>query len=246
MRNIRFLLTIIAVAGLLWSCNEETSPTGSDGIETLESVGPDELVLERGRFATFEVTIKNLAPATGPGASQPLSPPVLATHRKNAFIFRTGRRASTELGQLAEDAFSDPLVTRMENSNKFHDVAVGGGVILPGDSTTITIEADTRFSYLSLVSMLVNTNDAFAGLNHYRLSKYGTTTVYLNTYDAGTEVNTERHDHIPGPCCGNPFVRVPSRDKVRLHPGLHGNGDLDPAIYGWTDPIAKVTIKRVP
>lgn len=56
--------------------------------------------------------------------------------------------------------------------------------------------------------MLVTTNDAFAALNGVRLPRRGSTSFSSVAYDAGSEANTENCSDIPGPPCGNPFVRV--------------------------------------
>jgi hypothetical protein len=41
-------------------------------------------------------------------------------------------------------------------------------------------------------------------------------------------------------------VRDPEGELIRRHPGITGVGDLDPALYGWEEPVAKITIERVP
>ena len=45
--------------------------------------------------------------------------------------------------------------------------------------------------------MLVNTNDAFTGLDSVKL-RGGTHVYEVGAYDAGTEVNNESASHIPG------------------------------------------------
>ena len=57
--------------------------------------------------------------------------------------------------------------------------------------------------------------------------------------------NTELIAHIPGPCCGNPLIRVPTRESIHFHRGIKGIGDLDPEIYGWKKVVAKMIIKRL-
>jgi len=94
------------------------------------------------------------------------------------------------------------------------------------------------------VTMLVNTNDAFTGLDSRQLVGQGAV-LYKMAYDAGSERNNELKGYIPGPCCGNPFVRDPEGELIRMHPGITGVGELDPAVYGWTGPVAKITIERV-
>ena len=93
--------------------------------------------------------------------------------------------------------------------------------------------------------MLVNTNDAFTGLDGLRL-RGRCTTVATMAYDAGSERNNEPAAFIPGPCCNHPFVRDPEGEPIRPHEGITGRGDLDPALYDWADPVARFTIQPLP
>lgn len=233
-----FSFTLLFIAG----CSEDTSEIAGTGDDPA-----DEIYLEKlgDVTAEFEITIENLTPLTGDGSSQPLSPPVIATHNASLRIFKLNHKASDELQQVAEDAVNDPLVQRLENSARVFNVVTGNDVILPGSSATYTIYASSYFVKLSFVSMLVNTNDGFTGIVNARLPKNGSVTYYTDVYDAGTEENTELIAHIPGPCCGNPLVRVPTQEKIQYHPGILGIGDLDPAVYNWTGKGAKITITRV-
>jgi spondin N len=247
LRSFR-VISIIALFALIWSCEDNGGNlTGSsNGPELRRGVVQDGAVnINRRGVAEYEITFTNLTPATGPGASQPMSPPVLAAHTKFFHVFQKGAYASTEIAQIAEDAVSGPLVEALGNNVLVYNVAQGDGVVFPGASTTINIAASVGFRKLSIVSMLVNTNDAFAGLDAIHMPARGSKTVYLHAYDAGSEENTESFDHIPGPCCGSPHVRVPTNERITLHGGITGNGDLDAALYGWHGAVAKVTITRV-
>ena len=111
---------------------------------------------------------------------------------------------------------------------------------------------------LSLATMLICTNDGFLGLDAVELPQHGSSTFMLNGYDAGTENNTERLTDIVDPCSSplgpifiprdgmnnNPSTDPPER--IQHHPGITGNGDLDPNVYGWTNPVAMVKVTRMP
>lgn len=251
MKRLIFLVIIVSFSVLLWSCSEETqAPTSSVEEEEMRISDEDDFdAVESHRNHTsmveFEVTLENLTAATGDGSSQPFSPPVLATHKSRMRLFKVRRYASDELRQIAEDAVNGPMVEKLKNSKKVLDVVEGSEVIFPEGSASFIIKAKRGFSKLSLVSMMVNTNDAFTGITGARLPYRGEKVYYLYAYDAGTEKNTEMTDHIPGPCCGNPLVRVPTHEKIRKHRGIKGNGDLDPDIYGWHRKVAKLTIRRI-
>ena len=265
MKRLSFFLIIISFSVLIWSCSEETQPPTSamENDQSRAADGEDPDLIEeteshawdqddklfnrhkRGYAAEFEVTLENLTPVTGDVSSQPFSPPVLATHKSQMRLFKKHRYASDELRQIAEDAVNGPMVEKLNNSEKVYEVVEGSEVIFPGGSVSFKIRAKHKFRKLSLVSMLVNTNDAFTGISGARLPHRGEKVYYLYAYDAGTEKNTEMTDHIPGPCCGNPLVRVPTHEKIKRHRGIMGTADLDPDIYGWDKKVAKLTIRRV-
>jgi len=243
-------ISILAFLALLWSCegtNDSISSNADDSSDDISlHYGKDNSSYSMGNGGVeYELTITNLTPAIMAGASQPLSPPVIAVHKKRNPIYKLRKRASKELTQLAEDAVNGPLVEWLNNKRGVKYVVEGTGVIHPGQSETINFTASKKARRVSLASMLVNTNDAFAGMNSVKVPKHGSKTVYLWAYDAGTEKNTEAFSDIPGPCCGNPFVRVPEHKRIRRHKGIKGTGDLDPATWGWEGPVAKVTITRV-
>jgi hypothetical protein len=199
-----------------------------------------------GGTKTWRVTIENLTPA-GPGApgSQPLSPPLFVVHSKKADVWSVGDVASHPVAAIAEDANNAPAESALAQLRGVRDVFTGaGGPIPSGTSRSFTVETKGKFNRLSVVSMLVNTNDAFTGLDSYRLRGHGAELERM-AYDAGSERNNELAAFIPGPCCNNPFVRDPEGELIRMHSGIEGVGDLDPAVWGWEGPAARITIERV-
>jgi hypothetical protein len=223
----RFLALVgvaLAAAGLL------TASAGADDDDT----------------KVWRVTIENLTPP-GPGApgSQPLSPPLFVVHSKRADVWSVGGIASHPVAAIAEDANNAPAESALAELRGVRDVFTGaGGPIPSGTSGTYMVETKGKFTRLSVVTMLVNTNDAFTGLDSHRPSGNGGVLLRM-AYDAGSERNNELAAFIPGPCCGHPFVRDPEGALIRMHPGIEGVGDLDPAVYGWEEPVAKITIERV-
>lgn len=201
---------------------------------------------EGGGPKTWRVTIENLTPP-GPGApgSQPLSPPLFVVHSSKADVWSVGGIASHAVAAVAEDANNAPAESALGQLHAVRHVFTGGGGPIPsGASRSFTVETKGRFNRLSVVTMLVNTNDAFTGLDSYRLRGRGAELERM-AYDAGSERNNELAAFIPGPCCNNPFVRDPEGELIRMHPGITGVGDLDPAVYGWEGAVARITIERV-
>jgi hypothetical protein len=201
-----------------------------------------------GGAKTWQVTVTNLTPAraaAGPPGSQPLSPPVFVVHSRKADVWSVGDIASHGVAAVAEDANNAVLESALATLPGVKSVFTGaGGPIPSGQSRTFTVETNGRFDRLSVVTMLVNTNDAFTGLDSLRLSGRRETLSTI-AYDAGSERNNELRSHIPGPCCNNPFVRDPEGALIRPHEGITGRGQLAPAVYDWDDPAARITIERV-
>jgi hypothetical protein len=204
---------------------------------------PPATVVAQGQGATGEerdwfVTITNLAP----GDSQPLSPPLFVVHSSRVDVWSVGEIASHPVAAIAEDANNAPAESALEQLHGVKDAFTGASDIPPGETRTYKVTSERGFNYLTILTMLVNTNDGFTGLDALYLAEHGRTR-RTAAYDAGSEVNNELIEFIPGPCCENPFVRDPEGLLIRHHPGIRGVGDLDPDVYGWTDPVARIVIE---
>ncbi len=207
----------------------------------------------------YEVTIENLTPG------QPFSPPVVATHRRSANLFRMGRLASPEIEAIAEDGDASGAAALLRGWAQTADVVSLGVPLTPNGSTaggfsdTITFEILARpGDRLSLATMLICTNDGFAGLDRAKLPRHGSRSFYAKGYDAGTEMNTELSQDIVDPCSGigpAPLNGDPNGNEdalvdsdphmpIRRHAGIQGNGDLTEA-HDWDGPAAKVTVTRL-
>jgi hypothetical protein len=198
-----------------------------------------------GGSKAWRVTVTNLTPP-GPGApgSQPLSPPLFVVHSSHADVWSVGEIASHGVAALAEDANNAVLESALQHVRGVKTASTGAGGPIPSrESRTYMVETGGRFNRLSVLTMLVNTNDAFTGLDSFRPSGHGAGVMTM-AYDAGSERNNELRSHIPGPCCNNPFVRDPEGALIRHHEGITGRGDLAPAAYDWDDPVARITIER--
>ena len=192
----------------------------------------------------FDVTVTNLT------AGQVFSPLFMATHDVNTSILTLGQPASAELATLAEDGDAAPLAALLMGDAGVEDVQLGLAPIPPGASDTIRVTASSDKRQLSLAAMLVNTNDAFVALEGGTLPLGGHMRAYLVAYDAGSEANNEDCGFIPGPACMGMGAGV--RDTagaegfVHVHSGVHGIQDLDAATLTWGNPVALVTVTRVP
>jgi len=199
----------------------------------------------RGRGAAYTVTITNLT------YDQIISPPVVVVHDGQFSLFDPGQPAGGELAALAEDGMTGPLVGLLEVSQGVADYAVAAGGIPPAASISVEVQIQGSAKMLSVAGMLVSTNDAFVGLDGLALpfglfnSSRGMT-ADAHAYDAGSEANTESCDHIPGPPCGNPGMRVTDGAEgfIHVHRGIQGTGDLDATMKDWNNPVARIRIER--
>ena len=120
----------------------------------------------------------------------------------------------------------------------------------------LSTQDDALEKEVSLVTMLVNTNDALTALLNVDVSglEVGASRQFITiSYDAGTEANTELSGTMPGPADGGEgfnSVRDDIADEVRGHPGAVtmddglANSVLN-EIHRWDNPVARVTITRM-
>lgn len=215
----------------------------------------------RGYEREFEVTITNIT------KGKILSPAVVASHKQGLSpLFVLGEPASIDLAGVAEDADLPPLIQSLQADPKVIEVGTVMGVygpILPGETASIRVSAGKNYksNRISIVGMLVTTNDAFYGLNaasapstsYFR--KFGKSEMYLvPAYDSGTEFNSESCEFIPSPpCMQHKHDPREAEGYVYIHNGIHGVGDLDddgflkldPLIFDWQNPVAKISIRLV-
>ncbi|MEM7272149.1 MAG: spondin domain-containing protein [Actinomycetota bacterium] len=201
--------------------------------------------------ATYTVTIRNLTDA------QYLTPVNVAAHDRSVRVFRSGSPASPGVQAVAENGGVGVLEAELAAAIDAQGLGVSGvsspgaaGPIAPGE--TSTFEFTTAETWFSIVSMVVCTNDGFAGLDTRPLPTVDgqSRTFRARAFDAGTEVNTElRADLVPAPFCGegdgstasNPALA--ENGVVRRHQTLQGVGDLNPAL-DWRGAVAEVTVTR--
>jgi hypothetical protein len=198
--------------------------------------------------SSYKVTFKNLTYA------QPMAPMAVAYHSKDVSIFEVGKSAGLGLEKLAEGGDNSELLSELSENVSVASNIGGTGLILPSQSDTVTIEGNPS-ECISVVAMLVNTNDAFAGVDCVdvvSLKKGETMMLTLPTYDAGTESNSETGASIPGPAGGGEGFNASrdDRDFVSVHSGVltQDDGLITSALteaHKWDNPAASVMIERI-
>ncbi len=192
----------------------------------------------------FRVTITNLT------QDQSFTPILVASHKKGVKLFRLGSPATGELETLAEEGNTGPLTGLLLATPGVGDVMTGGGLLAPGATKTVSVEAGGVFRYLSVAAMLIPTNDAFFALNGVKGPRQ-VAVFNAPAYDAGTEDNDELCASIPGPPfleCGGPGgggTPPGGEGFVHIHNGMHGHGDFDEATRDWRNPVARIVVEFI-
>jgi len=209
----RILITAAAVC-FLAACGDGSTEQPDTTPDDTATPQPDPITP-----ASFDVAATNLT------LGQPLSPLAVLIHDSGQSVLRIGEAASAGLELLAEGGDNSELLAEIEAVAE----ASGGAPVGPGSSETLTLELpddQTDGLSLSVVSMLVNTNDAITGLHGISLAgmAVGDSMTYSAVaYDAGTEANSELAGTIPGPADGGEGfneMRDDVGDFVTMHPGV--------------------------
>jgi hypothetical protein len=194
--------------------------------------------------ARYTVTITNLT------KGQTFTPVLLATHTPATRLFAPGTFATPELRIVAEEGDTAPLAALLRQSPEVRDIVIAPGLQPPAVTATFEIGSDSNATRLSLVAMLIPTNDAFVGMNVALPNGFDPITVDALAYDSGTEVNDERCATIPGPNfieCRGPGMggRAGNGEgAVTVHNGMHGVGDMNRPLRDWRGPVARITVQR--
>lgn len=212
--------------------------------------------------AEWDISITNLTHGNH------FTPLLVSAHGSNMHLYQTGESASTSLQAMAECGDISALVTDLGTAADIVENPAEG-FLAPGMSTTTMLEPAMDHTNLSIVAMLLPTNDAFVGMNSMAIpTAAGTYTYYLNAYDAGTEANNELLDTsgcaagmagipgAPGMDAGSNGTGVTtgeSNTMIHVHRGVLGDSDanagisdLDSSVHRWQNPVAKVTVTVTP
>lgn len=238
------LILALAAVGLA-ACSGSSDNTQPGPINVIPNPPPPPM-------ASFMVTVSNTTNA------QPLSPVAVIAHDAGYSVFTVGTPATVGLEELAEGGSNATLLAEADASASVRTTASGAAPIGPAGSESVTVqvlESALPGLRLSVSTMLVNTNDAFTGVNGMMVGgmAIGDTLMLQGiAYDAGTEDNTELAAEIPGPAGGGEgfnTIRNDRSDQVTMHPGVVSQDDGF-ATSGLTNqhrfdnPVVRVRIER--
>ncbi len=192
------------------------------------------------------------------------TPILMSAHSDAISLFSAGVAATPELQMMAEGGDISGLVTMLDAANANNMTNPANGLLAPGQSTTAMLSTDEGNTYLSVVTMLLPTNDGFAGVNSWKIpTEAGSYSFNVNAYDAGTEANNEvvNGGGAPGvlgiPAApgmdsgtgGSGVTTEEANTTVHIHRGslgddnlTAGKSDLDNTVHRWLNPVARITV----
>ncbi|MDH5485234.1 MAG: spondin domain-containing protein [Gammaproteobacteria bacterium] len=193
------------------------------------------------------------------------TPVLVAAHATQQHMYQLGEAASSSLQAMAEGGDISYLSTDFQALAADLVSNPAAGLMAPGQ--TVQFEMTTRHdnNRLSIVAMILPTNDGFVGVDSLSIpKKRGRYEYFLNGYDAGTEVNDEIINGAGAP--GAPGIpadplgangsnasgaaQSENNQGVHVHRGVLGdtdvNGgisDLDSRVHRWINPVARLIIE---
>ena len=183
------------------------------------------------------------------------TPLLVSAHPVTTALFMSGDAASANLQAMAEGGDISGLSAdlALENADSVENPA--SGLLAPGGSTMTSLSTAVANTNLSIVAMMLPTNDGFVALNNWIVpTTAGTYTININAYDAGTEANSELITDIPadpGSKAGTGATGVTTAIEgyVHIHRGSIGDSDasggasdLNVSAHRWLNPVATITV----
>jgi len=209
--------------------------------------------------AQFDVEITNLTNGIW------FTPFLVAAHPDGTNLFTAGQPASANLQAVAEGGDISGLVADVTGLGATFVENPANGLLPPAMSASTSLNTDgTSNTQLSIVAMLLPTNDGFAGLNAVTVPTAPGTYVFdVPAYDAGTEANDELITGggapgaagvpaDPGGVAGTGGTGAAGPDantSVHIHRNslgdtdpAGGTSDLDSRVHRWLNPVLRITV----
>lgn len=193
------------------------------------------------------------------------TPLLIAVQDADSHLFEVGTPASANLQAMAEGGDISGLIADVEAGGGIHVADPAGGVLGPGQSASAILAVHGRTgTHLSIVAMLLPTNDGFVGLDALKIPEArGRYVILVPGYDAGTEANDEIINGggapgvpgIPadpggnGGTGGTGAANPDHNPTVHIHRGVLGDtsdiggpSDLNTLVHRWLNPVARVVL----
>ena len=210
--------------------------------------------------AQLEIQITNLTRGSF------FTPLLVAAHVPGERVFASATPASANLQAMAEGGDISGLVADMDAINATVVANPAEGLLIPGASTSASLNTDAApdNTRLSIVGMLLPSNDGFMGLNAVAIPEEPGTYVFnVNAYDAGTEGNDEivgsgapGEAGYPAPPpvlavsgTGGTGIAADAEGFVHIHRVVLGDtdaeggpSDINSLVHRWLNPVVRVVV----
>lgn len=194
------------------------------------------------------------------------TPFLIAAHADSARLFSPGEMAGASLQAMAEGGDIAGLQADVEALNATVAANPAGGLLAPGQRTVANLNTDAApdNTRLSIVAMILPSNDGFMGLNAVEIpTEPGRYVFSVNAYDAGTEGNDEvvgsgapGAPGYPAPPpvlaasgTGGSGVAATAEGFVHIHRNVLGDdnpsgglSDMDNTLHRWLNPVVRVVV----
>ena len=240
MNNSRIKIGAIALSAMVLAACGGGSSSNSNQVE---------------QSAQFRITTTNLTNA------QTMSPVAVIMHNSGFNNFIDGEPASLAVETLAEGGDNSQVLSEAAAATQYISSGSTTGPVAPstiGEPVTLDVPTDQLSDLrLSVMTMLIRTNDGFTGLNASDISnmEVGSSRSFsAPTWDAGTELDDEAGVNIPG--TGGEGFNATRNDRinlVRFHNGVVTNAsptfglatsDLVEADR-FLNPTSRITVTRI-
>lgn len=190
----------------------------------------------------YRISVTNLTPG------QRMSPPVVAIHDAGTRLFQLGEEASLQVQAIAEQGNNEQLIDLVTLDSTVSDsgtaTAEVPGTFGPDETASIVLETAAENQVLSIVSMIVCTNDGFTGVDSMALPADSAAVTNMAVYyDAGTEANMPDADYWV-PFCGGSGENLHEAEGgvIAIHEGQAGTEEFD---FVGSDAAASITVERL-
>lgn len=193
------------------------------------------------------------------------TPLLVAAHTTTQHMFQLGETSSSSLQAMAEGGDIAFLSTDLQAVTADLVANPAAGLMSPGQTVQFDMSTQKENTTLSIVAMILPTNDGFVGIDSLSIpKKRGRYEYFLNGYDAGTEVNDEIINGAGAPGApgvpGDPLgaggmnatgaAQSENNQTVHIHRGVLGDtdssggaSDLDSRVHRWINPVARLIIE---
>ena len=188
MRSITIFNWFLIVAALLSACNKANNAV-------VASISNKPVILDIDSAATYKITIEGTwqMPQHTVPAGNHFTNFIGMIHDSSTAVFTMGKPATLGVENIAEVGNATELFKEINNKIIAEKAAGIFNVVLPSITSTVTtsVNFSTKYSLISLVSMIAPSPDWFIGVQNFNLIQNGKwiNDVYVNAfgYDAGTE-----------------------------------------------------------